>query len=150
MSATDIVLFFHVLSAFALVAGVVAFGAVMGQATRPDGAAALRLTPLARRLWDIGGGGTLVLGIVLALDEFDITDGWILGAIVVWVVAAGAGMRLGLELADTRGCPGRRAGVGSVRGGRARDARDPLPHDVQAGSLRWTPRSSSTSSVRWC
>src|SRR4051794_3681581 len=99
MSVTDIVLFFHVLSAFALVAGVVTFGTVMRQAARPDGAAALRLTPLARRLWDVGGAGTIVLGIVLALDEFDITDGWILGALVLWVVAAGCGVRLGQELA---------------------------------------------------
>jgi hypothetical protein len=94
------VLFLHVLAAFALVTGVVGFGVVLGQASRPGGAAALRLTPLARRLWDIGGGGTLVLGIVLALDEFEITDGWILGALVLWVVAAGAGVRLGQDLAE--------------------------------------------------
>ncbi|HLM25954.1 MAG TPA: hypothetical protein VK304_03200 [Thermoleophilaceae bacterium] len=103
MNAMDIVLFFHVLSAFALVAGVVTFGAVMRQASRPDGAAALRLTPLARRLWDIGGGGTLVLGIVLALDEFEITDGWILGALALWVVAAGGGVRLGQVLGGAEG-----------------------------------------------
>jgi len=100
MSATDIVLFFHVLAAFALVTGVVGFGIVLGQASRTEGAAALRLTPLVRRLWDIGGVGTLVLGIVLALDEFEITDGWILGALVLWVVAAGGGGPLGKALAD--------------------------------------------------
>ena len=103
MSATDIILFFHVLSAFALVAGVIALGVVMRQASRPDGAAALSLTPLARRLWDVGGAGTLVLGIVLALDEFDITDGWILGALGLWVVAAGCGMRLGQDLMGAQG-----------------------------------------------
>lgn len=103
MSAHDIVVFLHVLSAFALVAGVVGYGTVMRQASHPDGAAALRLTPLSRRLWDIGGGGTLVLGIVLALDEFEITDGWILGALVLWLVAAGAGVRLGQDLAGAAG-----------------------------------------------
>jgi hypothetical protein len=102
MSATDIVLFFHVLAAFALVTGVVGLGVVLAQASRPGGEAALRLTPLARRLWDIGGGGTLVLDVVLALDEYDITDGWILGALVLWVVAAGAGTRLGQELVGER------------------------------------------------
>ena len=94
------VVFLHVLAAFALVTGVVGFGVVLAQASRPDGAAALRLTPLARRLWDIGGLGTLVLGVVLALDEFEITDGWILGALVLWVVAAGGGAPLGKELAE--------------------------------------------------
>jgi hypothetical protein len=94
------VLFLHVLAAFALVTGVVGFGVVLGQASRPGGAPALRLTPLARRLWDIGGGGTLVFGIVLALDEFELTDGWILGALVLWVVAAGTGVRLGQDLTE--------------------------------------------------
>ena len=98
MNGTDVLLFFHVLAAFALVAGVIGLGVVLAQASRPGGAAALRLTPLARRLWDVGGGGTLVLGIALALDEYDITDGWILGALVLWIVAAGTGVRLGQDL----------------------------------------------------
>jgi hypothetical protein len=103
MSLTDVLLFLHVLAAFSLVAGVVGLGAVLGQASRPDGAAALRLTPLARRLWDAGGGGTLVFGVILALDEFEITDGWILAALVLWVVAAGAGARLGQDLVGAEG-----------------------------------------------
>ena len=114
MSATDIVLFFHVLAAFSLVAGVIGLGVVLVQASRPGGAAALRLTPLARRLWDVGGVGTLVLGIALALDEFEITDGWIIGALVLWVVAAGAGARLGLELADAEEISGRARGLFAV------------------------------------
>ena len=42
---------------------------------------------VADRCWDVGGLGTLVLGIWLALnlDEYDFFDGWILGAIVALV-----------------------------------------------------------------
>jgi hypothetical protein len=38
----------------------------------------------------LGGTGTLVLGIWLALylDEYEITDGWILGAVVLWILGA--------------------------------------------------------------
>ena len=44
-----------------------------------------------------------MLGIALALGEYDITDGWILGALVLWVVAAGAGVRLGQDLVGADG-----------------------------------------------
>jgi hypothetical protein len=48
---------------------------------------------VADRCWDVGGLGTLVLGIWLALylDEYDFFDGWILGAIALWFVATGLG-----------------------------------------------------------
>jgi len=98
MTGTEVLLFLHVLSAFALVAGVLAFGVMVRQAARPDGAAVLRMRTLARRLWDVGAAGTLVLGIWLALEEYEITDGWIVGALMLWVLAAVAGVRLGQEL----------------------------------------------------
>ena len=86
----DFLLFVHVLSAFCLMATVVMYGAyALGWATSRPGLFT------ADRLWDVGGAGTLIFGVWLVLDmsEYDITDGWILGALALWVVAAGAGTR---------------------------------------------------------
>jgi uncharacterized membrane protein len=98
VSLYDWLLFLHVLAAFALVAAVVAFTAML-LASDP---AVLRLTPLARRLWDVGGGGTIVFGIWLALNrpEYELWDGWVIVALVLWVIAAGAGIRLGSAYAS--------------------------------------------------
>jgi uncharacterized membrane protein len=84
----EYVLFFHVLAAFMLLVTVVVYSAVV------LGAPTDRLTAtVADRLWDVGGLGTLVLGIWLALDDYDLFDGWILAAIVLWIVATGLGVR---------------------------------------------------------
>jgi len=84
----DWLLFFHLLAAFLLFVTLVtytamALGAVAGG----------RAVFVADRCWDVGGLGTLVLGIWLALylDEYDFFDGWILGAIALWFVATGLG-----------------------------------------------------------
>ena len=81
----DALLFLHVLSAFALASTVVilsgvAFGASIGP----------RSVSLGNLMWDIGGAGTLLFGVwmVLREDVYDITDGWILGALALWVIAA--------------------------------------------------------------
>jgi hypothetical protein len=49
-------------------------------------------------LWDVGGVLTLIFGIWLALDVdgYGLLDGWILIAFVLWAVAGGTGIRLGL------------------------------------------------------
>jgi uncharacterized membrane protein len=94
VSRYEWLLFLHLLFAFALMGSVVVFTTVLLGA-RQGTAGALRLTPLARRLSDIGGTGTLVLGVWLALDEYDLLDGWIVTALVLWVVGALASVRLG-------------------------------------------------------
>jgi hypothetical protein len=96
----DWLLFLHVLGAFAAVGSVVVFTVVLLAADATP--AALRLTTLGRRLWDVGGAATLVFGIWLALHVkgYDLLDGWILAALVLWAVAAGAGIRLGLAYRD--------------------------------------------------
>ena len=86
----DTLLFLHVLSAFLLGAAVVMLSAVaLGAVLAP------RSLFLADRLWDVGGLGTLVFGIWLAIheDAYDLFDGWVLGAIVLWFVATGLAMR---------------------------------------------------------
>jgi hypothetical protein len=86
----DTLLFLHILSAFMLMATVVMLSSVAIGA--PVGA---RVVSLGNLLWDVGGLGTLAFGvwIVARNDFYDITDGWILGAIVLWFIATGAGVR---------------------------------------------------------
>src|SRR3954469_15336901 len=88
-------LFFHVLTAFLLGAAVVMFSSFVlgGPINRPS-------KLVAEILWGVGGVGTLVLGGWLALDrpEYDIWDGWIIAALVLWVVANGASARASRDL----------------------------------------------------
>ena len=87
----DTLLVLHVLAAFSLVAGVVCFGVLV---LRPGGTAARQALGLpALALWNVGGLGVLVLGIWLAIDAepYEVWDGWIIAAIVLWFVASAAG-----------------------------------------------------------
>jgi hypothetical protein len=92
----DWLLFFHLLAAFLLAVTVVSYTAVAVGATTTG-----RTLFVADRCWDVGGLGTLVLGIWLALylDEYGFFDGWILGAIALWFVATGLGQTIQRRLA---------------------------------------------------
>jgi hypothetical protein len=83
-------LFFHLLSAFFLASAVVMYSAfVLGSpVNRPT-----RL--VAEILWGVGGFGTLILGVWLALNrpEYAIYDGWIIAALILWILATGSGAR---------------------------------------------------------
>jgi hypothetical protein len=93
----DWLLFFHLLAAFLLFVTVVSYTAVALGGPAPG-----RTLFVADRCWDVGGLGTLVLGIWLALylDEYGFFDGWILGAIALWFVATGLGQTIQRRLAD--------------------------------------------------
>ena len=101
MSFDDWMLALHVLSAVAFVSGMVLFWVLIVAVRRidtPDDT--LRLGPLAKignAAVGIGMGGTIVLGIWLAFSVggYDIWDGWIIAALVLWLVAAGLGQRTG-------------------------------------------------------
>ncbi len=93
----DWLLFLHLIAAFMLVVTVVMYSAVaLGAALSGRGVF------VADRCWDVGGLGTLILGVWLALylDEYEIWDGWIIGAIVLWLVATGLGETVRKRLAD--------------------------------------------------
>jgi hypothetical protein len=105
----DWLLFLHVAAAFILVAALVLLGVVL-VAARGDGAGALLgLSPLGLLLWDIGGLTVLVFGIWLALnvDGYELWDAWIVVAILLWLVAAGAGGVLRRAFAEAAGPPSR-------------------------------------------
>jgi hypothetical protein len=101
VSLDDWILALHVLSAFALVAGLVVFWVLIfaiRRADTPDGV--IRLGPLAmaaQAAVGIGALGTIVLGVWLAFSvgDYDIWDGWIIAAIVLWLIATGLGQRTG-------------------------------------------------------
>jgi hypothetical protein len=88
----EYVLFFHVLAAFMLFATVVMYSAfALGAPTTTQSLF------VADRLWDIGGLGTLVLGIWLALDDYSLLDGWILIAFALWLIATYQGIQARYE-----------------------------------------------------
>ena len=92
MSRYDWLLFLHLIGAFAMIGSVVAFSTLLVSGERVAGP---QLVFLGRRLFEVGGLLTLVFGVWLALDDYSITDGWILGALVLWVVGGGSGSRVG-------------------------------------------------------
>ena len=108
----DWLLFLHVLMAFFIVGTVVIFSAVaLGAPAEP------RLLSIANALWAIGGLGTLVLGIWLALyvDGYEIWDGWILGAIVLWAIATELGRRAQVGYGAATAEPGEGGAVAGTR-----------------------------------
>jgi hypothetical protein len=101
MSTYEWLLFLHLLAAFLLVSGLVAYSVLVltgGEAvSRALGSPALAL-------WNAGGIGTLVFGVWLALDVdgYDLWDGWIIAALVLWLIGSGAAGRLGAAVREGR------------------------------------------------
>jgi hypothetical protein len=115
----DWLLFLHVGAAFVLVAALVMLGVVLvgvrsARASRDT--ALLGLSPAALVLWDVGGLGTIVFGVWLALnvDGYELWDPWIALAIVLWLVAAASGANLRRLFADAGGVPPRAATLYAV------------------------------------
>ena len=81
----ETLLFLHVLAAFAMVSGIVILTAAVLRVPVGTGPFAL-----GNRLVEIGATLALVFGvwIVLREDLYGMTDGWILGAIGLWLVTA--------------------------------------------------------------
>ncbi|HZB34845.1 MAG TPA: hypothetical protein VE440_02120 [Gaiellaceae bacterium] len=101
MSFDDWMLALHVLSAFAYVAGMILFWVLVvavRQVDTPEGT--IHMEPAVKvgnAAVGIGAGGTIVLGIWLAFSVggYDIWDGWIIAALVLWLIAAELGRRTG-------------------------------------------------------
>ena len=93
----DWLLFLHLVAAFLLAATIVMYSAVALGAGAPG-----RTLFIADRCWDVGGLGTLIFGIWLALnlDQYDFFDGWILGALALWFVATGLGQTVQRRMAS--------------------------------------------------
>jgi hypothetical protein len=98
----ETLLFLHVLAAFMLMSAVVMLSAAVLSAQLPSSA-----ETLANRLWDIGAVGTIVFGlwIVFREDVYDVTDGWILGAIGLWVVAGALAGIIRMSIGEAQAAP---------------------------------------------
>jgi uncharacterized membrane protein len=105
MTFTEWLLFFHVLAAFLTVAAVVLYLTILVG----GGASLRRLSGPATLLWNVGGIGVLVLGIWLAIDidGYKVWDGWIIAAILLWVIASAAGGPLGRDYREAEKGDGR-------------------------------------------
>jgi uncharacterized membrane protein len=99
----DWILALHVLSAFSLVAGLVLFWALIVVGRKIDTPAeTLALSPVAKvgsATVGVGMVGTIVFGIWLALSlgRYDLWDGWIIAAIVLWFIGSALGRNTGKE-----------------------------------------------------
>jgi hypothetical protein len=91
----------HLLAAFAAAAALVLFSALVFSGRRMT---SLEETRLLFRLGGVGGplvgagmGLALVFGIILALksSEFEIWNGWIIAAFVLWALTGATGARTG-------------------------------------------------------
>jgi hypothetical protein len=97
----------HVLSAFALVTGIIFFWVLIVAVRRTDTPeATLRLGPLTRiaeAAIGIGMGGTIILGLWLAFSygNYNVWDWWILIALVLWFIAGGLGQRANASYTDS-------------------------------------------------
>ena len=101
MSFDQWALAFHVISAFAYVAGIVLFWVLIvavRRAATPE--ETIRMAPIVKVgniAVGIGAVGTIVIGIWLAfrVGSYAIWDGWIIAALVLWAVSAALGARTG-------------------------------------------------------
>jgi uncharacterized membrane protein len=101
VSFSDWLLALHLLSAFALIAALVLFTAVMvanwGDGRPQRASAYFRIAAIGGPLIGAGAGLALLLGVWLAidLDAYDPWDGWIIASIVLWAIGGFAGSRVG-------------------------------------------------------
>src|SRR5215212_6636928 len=91
MSGYETLLFIHVIGAFAIVSGLACITPlVLGAHVEEPAVERLNLAGLW--LFRIGGLLTLIFGLWLVSDrDYRFFKGWILGALVLWLVAAGTG-----------------------------------------------------------
>jgi hypothetical protein len=101
MDFNDWLLALHLLAAACLVAAIVLFNVLIVASWKLDVPSAIDRTMGPARwgnvLVTIGSLGVLLLGIWLAFatDSYAIWDPWILGAIILWAIFAGTGLRSG-------------------------------------------------------
>ena len=101
----DTLLFLHVLSAFAMVTALGLFWALYVAS-----GSLMRLVGFTFGLWGAGSVLVIVFGIWLAFDVggYSLLDGWIIGAIVLWLIAGAFGGQLSTGYRKLAGGAGER------------------------------------------
>jgi uncharacterized membrane protein len=103
VSWDDWLLAFHLLSAAAYGSAIILFWALIVAIRNTDTAdETVRMSPMVKVgiiFVGIGAAGTIIFGVWLALSRgnYDIWDGWIIAAIVLWAIAGATGGRAGKE-----------------------------------------------------
>jgi uncharacterized membrane protein len=98
---TDWLLALHVLSAFAWIAALVVYTVVIVAGWRltvpSDVVRMFRVSRVGDALIAVGMLGTIIFGIWLAFDKdgYALWDGWIITALILWLVAAAVGGQVG-------------------------------------------------------
>ena len=99
MELYDWLLALHVLSAFSWIAAMVLYTVVIVAGWRltvpSDVVRMFRVSRVGDALIAIGMIGTIVFGVWLALDEYEIWDGWIVAALILWLLGAAVGGQVG-------------------------------------------------------
>ena len=101
MSLDDWILALHVLSAFALVGALVIFWITIVALWNTDSttrvASLMAVSKVGTIMIAAGSIGTIVFGVWLAIsvDAYQVWDGWVIAAIVLWAIAAEVGRRAG-------------------------------------------------------
>ena len=101
MSLDDWILALHLLSAFALIAAEVAFTIMIAALWRTDSPSKVAATMSLGRVGTIlvmaGLAGTIVFGVWLAisLDAYEVWDGWVIAALVLWAIGGFLGQKAG-------------------------------------------------------
>jgi uncharacterized membrane protein len=99
---------FHLLAAFALAAGFVLYAVlvVVGRraTTLAETRTLFRVAPVGAPLTGAGAGLALALGIALAIDsdQFEIWNGWVIAALVLWALMGFVGSRTGRYYNDVQ------------------------------------------------
>jgi uncharacterized membrane protein len=102
VSFYDWMLALHLLAVFAIASALVLYSALVvsgrRMSTLEETRTLFRVAPVGGPLIGAGMGLALAFGIVLALksSEFEISDGWIIAAFVLWALLAEVGRRSGV------------------------------------------------------
>lgn len=101
MNLNDWILALHLLSAFALVGAQVVFWIMIVALWRTDSTrrvdSLMRVSQVGTVMVGVGALGTIVFGVWLAIsqDAYEVWDGWVIAAIVLWAIAVELGRRGG-------------------------------------------------------
>ena len=101
MDLNDWILALHLLSAVALIAAMTISSVMIAALWRTDDPAAvtsfMRVGLVGNVFVSIGLLGTIVFGVWLAisLDAYELWDGWVIAALVLWVIVGAVGKRTG-------------------------------------------------------
>lgn len=101
MEFYDWLLALHVLAAVSLVAALVLYTVVIvfsrNLAVPSDVARMFRVSRVGDAAIAVGSIGTLVFGVWLAIDSdaYQVWDGWVIAALVLWVLSMATGSRTG-------------------------------------------------------